>query len=166
MTESISEKASKEQRFVEHLIQSVQTRPAERGAWRRADNPDTEHICWEHLANWCDLENARDRIAFATIGAAIAKTMPRANGSMPFGQALAASYENGNQNDSAKMKLRRLTAASTQLEACRLVRPLLSYISSRGKPIDYVGTLRGLRFFGEKTKLQWASQFYYKGGGV
>jgi CRISPR system Cascade subunit CasB len=53
------------------------------------------------------------------------------NGTVKIGQAIARCYEEGNQSDQAKAKLRRLLACDTTEEVCRILRSLFSLISSK-----------------------------------
>lgn len=131
---------------------------------RRADNPATEYQAWEILAKWCDIEKTWERVPFAMVGAAIAKSKPAHDGSLPLGKAIAYSYEKGNQDDAAKAKLRRLIACTTVEESCMVLRTLLRLISARGMHLNYGQLLDQLLFFGEKTRLRWASDFYGKRG--
>jgi CRISPR system Cascade subunit CasB len=140
-------------------------------ALRKADNPATEYYCWEYLIKWCDIENSKERKAFIVVGAAIAKTKPRNNGSLGIGQAIVRCYSSegtydGNENNSARSKLRRLLICTTTEEACDILRPLLSLIRSREVPLDYAGLLKDLlysdKWFNEGIKPQWAKDFFYK----
>ncbi|MEK9150269.1 MAG: type I-E CRISPR-associated protein Cse2/CasB, partial [Candidatus Desantisbacteria bacterium] len=85
---------------------------------------------------------------------------PVVDGSMGIGRAIAACYEDGNKSDSAKSKLRRLLACDSVQEACVILRPLLSLISSKGVRLCYRQLLKELLYFGERTKEKWAIDFY------
>ncbi len=149
-----------EHAFIEYVLGRMNNDNAFSAALRRADNPATEYQSWEYLAGWCDLEKAWERRPFATIASAIAHTKPAADGSLGIGKALAACYEDGNKSDAAKSKLRRILACDSTEEACVILRPLLSFISSHGAHIGYRKLLNELLYFGEKTKVKWAVDFY------
>jgi len=114
------------------------------------------------------LDSENQRLPFATIAADIARVKSLANGNMTIGQAIARSYEDGNQSDQAKAKLRRLLACDTTSEACRILRPLLSLIASKGGvSLNYVALLDDLLWFShddsrQRIKARWAQQFYGK----
>jgi CRISPR system Cascade subunit CasB len=132
---------------------------------RRADNPATEYQSWELLAAWgIDLERDAQRLPFATVAAAIARAKVGVNGSLTLGQAIAACYDDGNQSEQAKTRLRRLLACDEVAELCRLLRPVLTLVESRaGKQLDYARLLRQLRrfpFAEQAVKAQWAQEFY------
>src|SRR5690554_2897561 len=157
---------SREQRFVETVIERCEKDKGMAARLRRSDNPAMEYQSWE-LLGWfgVDLEKDYERLSFVTIAAAIAKSKSERNGSLTLGRAIAACYEDGRESNQAKARLRRLLACNDQAEACRLLRPVLTLIDSKvGQPLDYVRLLRQLRFFdfesGQRTKTQWAQEFY------
>jgi CRISPR system Cascade subunit CasB len=98
------------------------------------------------------------------IGSAIAKAKVEQNGTVKIGQAIARCYEEGNQSDQAKAKLRRLLACDTTEEVCRILRSLFSLISSKGGVVlDYVSLLNDLCYYNQysqRVKSQWAQDFY------
>ena len=157
---------SREQRFVETVIERCQKVKGLAARLRRADNPAMEYQSWE-LLGWfgVDLEKDYERLPFVTVAAAIAKSKSERNGSLRLGQAIAHCYKEGNKDDQAKARLRRLLACNDLAEVCRILRPILTLIDSRvGQPLDFVRLLRQLRFFGfesgQRTKTQWAQEFY------
>lgn len=160
---------SREQRFVETVIERCQKDNGLAARLRRADNPATEYQSWELLGSLnylgVDLEKDHKRLPYVTVAATIAKAKSERNGSLRLGQAIASCYKDGNKDDQAKARLRRLLACSDLAEACRILRPVLTLIDSRvGQPLDYVRLLYQLRFFGfesgQRTKTQWAQEFY------
>ncbi|MCR6650492.1 MAG: type I-E CRISPR-associated protein Cse2/CasB [Cellvibrionaceae bacterium] len=118
--------------------------------------------CWEV---W-ELTWKKDyqRLPFVTISAAIAKSKAEKNGSLSLGKAIALCYDDGNQSDPAKARLRRLLACTDLPEACRILRPILTLIQSKtGQPLDFVRLLKQLRSFyfdSQRIKAQWAQEFY------
>lgn len=158
------EKTSKEASFVNFILELCQNNKGAAANLRRADNPNTEYQSWETLGPWVDLENPYQRLPYATIAAAIARAKTPANGNLTLGKALALAYaEKGSADysDQAKARLRRLLASTEIAEVCRLLRPLLTLIVSRvNEPLDYAKLLTELRYFGERSKLRWAQDFY------
>lgn len=169
---------SKEEAFVQTVIKRLKGPDTAFGAvLRRADNPDTEYQSWEFLCEgrnkgqWCDITKSRERKAYALIGAALARAKPDKDGNLGIGRAIARCYsDSGSLSDqdhsAAKAKFRRLLACNTTEEACRILRPLLSLINSRGIALNYSGLLRDLLFsresFNEYVKPRWARDFYHK----
>lgn len=160
---------SKGQAFVDYVISRCQADNGLRAALKRADNPATEYQSWEVLAGFhVDLEYENQRLPYATISAAIARAKAERNGATVIGQAIARCYEEGNASDQAKAKLRRLLACDSVPEACRILRPLLSLIESKGNSaLDYAGLLNDLLWFGHddsqtRIKARWAQGFYGK----
>lgn len=164
---------NREASFVNGIIKRCRDDKGLAARLRRADNPATEYQSWEALAAWnVDLERDDQRLSFAIVAAAIARAKAEADGSLGLGRAIAACYDDGNQSDQAKARLRRLLACDDLPELCRILRPLLSLIASRvAQPLDYTRLLRQLRQFGmalrkgddvwkQNIKAQWAQEFY------
>ena len=150
--------------FVAFVLKRLPQDTAFGAALRRADNPDTEYQSWEHLAPWCDLDDSFKRVCFATVGAGLANSKQSSEGPASLGSAIARCYSDGNQDDSAKRKLRRLLACETSTEACHWVRPMLRLAGSRGVQVNFGRLLDDLLFFGPKVKERWATDFYGKKG--
>lgn len=158
-------KKSNELRFVETVIERCNNDKGLAARIRRADNPAMEYQSWELLGSLSylgiDLEQDYRRLPYVTVAAAIAKSKTDHNGVLSLGRALAACYDDGRESAQAKARLRRLLACSELAEVCRILRPVLTLIDSKvGQPLDYERLLRQLRFFGQKTKAQWAQEFY------
>lgn len=156
---------SRQQAFVNYLIDLCQRDKGAAAALRRADNPTTEYQSWEYLAAFSiDLENPFERIPYATIAAAIARAKPDSNGSTGIGKAIALCYDDRSESDQAKAKLRRLLACDSTEEVCRILRPLLALVESRiGAVLDYVTLLKQLTWFkhnNNSVKTLWANEFY------
>jgi len=93
----------------------------------------------------------------------VSRSTQAANSNVRIGHAIACSFDDGNQSDQAKARLRRLLACKDTEEACHILRPLLRLIQSRvTQPLDYVALLEDLRWFHADTvcrKARWAQQF-------
>lgn len=157
----------REKAFIAFILTRMKKDSAFGASLRRADNPATESQAWEHLAKWCDIDKDWERRPFATVAAAIARDKPNVDGTLGIGKAILACYkENTNPLDAAKPKLRRLLSCDSVKEACVILRPLLSLISSRGVRLGYGQLLNELVYFGdgEKVKQKWAVDFYGRRG--
>ena len=151
--------------FVAFILRRCQQDKGEAARLRRADNPATEYQSWETLALFgVDLEKPWERMPFACVAAALARDKIEQDGSHGIGRALAGCYEDGNQSDQARARLRRLLACDSVEEVCRILRPLLSLISSRGRlPLNHARLLDELLRFhwrAEDIKARWAQDFY------
>jgi CRISPR system Cascade subunit CasB len=160
-------KLDREDRFVKSVLQRCREDKGLAARLRRADNPATEYQSWELLASQgVDLEKTYQRLPFATIAAAIAKSKAEHNGELSLGRALAACYGEGRESNQARARLRRLLACEELPEVCRILRPLFSLIDSKaGQPLDFVRLLRQLMRFSfddgrTQVKTQWAQEFY------
>lgn len=158
-------KLSRTERFVNYVLDRIKKDNGFAARLKRADNPATEYQSWELLANFgVDLEKEWERLPYCTVGAALAKAKPATNGKLPFGAAIAACFDEGSQSDQAKARLRRLLACTSTREACRILRPLLTLMTSRGITPDFGQLLEQLlRFSGhrqEQIRARWAQEFY------
>lgn len=157
--------SSRDQRFVQAILERCAKDRGVAARLRRADNPSTEYQSWEVLGSLgIDLERDYQRLPFVTVAASIAKSKATANGNLALGQAIVACYEDGRESSQAKTRLRRLLACDELSEVCRILRPILTLIDSKtGQPLDFVRLLRQLRNFPFHTlsiKAQWAQEFY------
>jgi CRISPR system Cascade subunit CasB len=165
----VNTRANKAASFVEYVIRRCQADNGLRAALKRADNPATEYQSWEMLAGFkINLEYDNERLACAAIAATIARAKIEKNGAVQIGQAIARCYEDGNNSDQAKAKLRRLIACDSVPEICRILRPLFSLIEAKGYGgLDYARLLDDLLGFGHdeqqtRIKARWAQSFYGK----
>ena len=154
-------------RFVTVVLERCRKDKGYGARLRGADNPDTEYQSWEILAGFgIDLEKEYQRLPYVTVAAAMGRSKAEANGTLTLGKAVARCYENGNESDQARAKIRRLLACGDTAEACRILRPLLSLIQSKvSRPVDYARLLRQLQHFywnRQSVKAQWAQEFYAK----
>ncbi|NLE25357.1 MAG: type I-E CRISPR-associated protein Cse2/CasB [Clostridiaceae bacterium] len=149
--------------FVEYVINRLSSDNAFGARLRRADNRATEYQSWEYLVKWCDIEKPWERLPFALVAAALAKAKPKANGYLGIGKGISHCYDDKQNSDAAKAKLRRLLACNSIEDAVHVLRPLLSLVQSKGVPLDYGKLLDELQWFGtygEKQKLRWANEFF------
>lgn len=162
--EKTEETVKRGEAFVQFTLKRLQKDSAFGAALRRADNPSTEYQAWEYLSHWCDIDKPWELQPFATVGAALARAKPINDGSLRIGAAIAACYSEGgapgNQTDTAKAKIRRLLACDTIDEICRILRPILSLITSRGIHLWYSDLLDDLIHYSEYKKQKWAVDFY------
>jgi CRISPR system Cascade subunit CasB len=149
--------------FAEHVIKRLPGDNAFGARLRRADNRATEYQSWEYLVKWCDIEKPWERLPFGLIAAALARAKPKTDGHLGIGKGLSLCYDDGQNSDAAKAKLRRLLACNSIEEVVPVLRPFLSLLQSKGVPLGYGRLLDDLLWYrasGEKQKLQWANDFY------
>lgn len=152
---------SKEQQFIQFIIERCNQNKGFAARLRRADNPATEYQSWDILGPWVELDNPWQRLPYATVGAAIARSKVDKNGSLSLGKGLADAYAEKGSSEQATARLRRLLACTDVQEACRVLRPVLTLLDSKlNQPLDYGKLLRELRYFGENSKVRWAQDFY------
>lgn len=153
-----------EAQFVNYVIDRCEKDKGFAAKLRRADNPATEYQSWQIIGPWIDLENSQQRLSFGTVGAGIARSKVKINGSLRIGKAIHLAYSDrvtAEYSDPAEARLRRLLACQSTREACRVVRPVLMLVNSKvEQSLDYISLLRELRYFGDKAKIRWAQDFY------
>lgn len=151
--------------FVETILKKITTDTGLRAALTRADNPNTEPEAWSFLAQFCDLENSNERQACGLVAAVIARTRSEKNGTQTLGAALKqCKMDPTQEDDSIERKLRRLLACDSTAELIPVLRPLLRFVTGKeGVQLDFVQLLRDILAFGDKTRVNWAAQYYRKG---
>ena len=128
---------------------------------RRADNPNQCSAAWEFLVPYCDITIDRQRLAFALVGAAIARAKPESDGAASVGAALRAICSGDpDALEREGRRLRRLIACETMTELLPTLRPILRYLQSKGASIGYERLLRELIFWNERTRIEWTRDFY------
>ena len=147
--------------FVAMVIRRSQEDTAFAAVMRRADNPTQGSAAWEFLTPYCDITFDQQRLAFALVGAAIAREKPTADGTASVGQSLRAIC--GNDADAQERegrRLRRLIACENTMELIPVLRPILRYLQQNGASIGYERLLRELLFWNERTRIEWTRDFY------
>jgi CRISPR system Cascade subunit CasB len=155
---------SHEERFVSAVFAVKQADKGMTARLRRADNPSTEYQSWEFLARFgVNLEKDWERLPYAAVAAAICKGDQEHNGAAGLGKAVLSCYD-GDQDGAGKSRLLRLLACEEVTELCRVLRPLLSLVASRGKArLDYARLLRQVRWFSanpQRVRAEWAQDYY------
>ncbi len=148
--------------FVAGTIARVKTDSACRAALRRADRPATASYAWEYLVTSCRLDRSEERLAFALVGAAIARAMPEGDGVLNIGAALrsccSGSGEDGEKTELAR--LRRLLACDTVSELTAILSRIVRYLQSKGAPLSYLQLLNDMLFWSEKVRIRWTQSFF------
>lgn len=149
--------------FVEKLLKQCADDTRLSAAMRRAVNPALEPQCWPWLVRFgVNVESASERAAFVCVGAALIKGHVAANGSVPFGRALAKSYEA--DSPQAEARLRRLLACDSVQGCTQVLRALIPLVQSRCQAtVDYAALLDDLlRFRGypDRVRAKWTMQFF------
>ena len=146
--------------FVAAVIARVKTDTAFRAVMSRADNPAFESAAWEYLIPYCNIEKDFERIPFALVGAAIARIRPENDGKAGLGSAFRAICGKDEDREREALRFRRLIACDSSLELCRILRPVLQYLASKGASVSFTRLLNDLLFWGQRTKIRWTTQFY------
>lgn len=152
------------QQFVDFILTRAKNDKGFAARLRRADNPATEYQCWEALAAFgVNFEYEAERLPFTLIAASMMRDRNPDNGTLSWPQALAQIYDYEVDNGPAPARMRRILACQEVTELCRILRPTLTLIQSRGLSINYAMLLQELTFFNrhvQRTHARWAQAFY------
>lgn len=165
---------SKEERFVEQIIQKCKENPAFRASMRKAGSINQEHECWPILLSFgIDINKSWERLPYVLVGSVIASEKVETNGKLAFMTALSGIYADQRKKGADKddqsaspagARLRRLLSCSTTQECCMVLRPMMHLVLSRTEtPVNLAELLRNLLFFEKDTqriKAVWATDFY------
>lgn len=153
----------KQQGFVKFIIAVCQKDKGKAALFKKADNETFEHESWEILNRFIDIENKDIRSIYALTLASIAKSKIENDGFRGLGSALATCYDEMNNSDQAKTKLRRILECDSYEDIINVFRPILSLIRSRSNNLNYAQLLFDLEFFAtrkDKVRAYWAKDFY------
>ena len=146
--------------FLNYVLNECKVNPAARAAFRRAGNPDTEFYAYEYIADWCDLNNDKERRIYSLFSSFIADAMPESIHGISLGKGLKSAYDDGSKNPSALSQMRRIISCRDWNELLPVLRRVLLLLASKRVKLDLVSTMKDVFFFGDKVKVKWAADFY------
>jgi|GEM_PF-470650 len=133
---------------------------------RRGLSSATEYYAWPHLVRWCDLDDNRQRIIYATVAGCFA-LHPENTSEGNLGTTLRRiAIQRGSSEDALKVyksRLFRLIGCSTALELCSHLRSVVQLARSAAIPINYHQLLKDLLHWDRKARrirLRWAAEFW------
>jgi len=153
--------------FLAHLQGLV--RRDDRGALadlRRGFSETTEHRAWPHLAGWCDLTDSRERQIMSTVAAGFAlhgrSDLEAGNmGATLRGLAMGVDRQNAAKAlESFDGRFRRFLSCSSAEEVCERLPGVLRAAERKAVPVDFARLHRDLFLWGERTKIEWADQYW------
>ena len=161
----MEDRQSRAKRFVAWALTRAQGDSGFAARLRRADNPDTEYAALGLLCGFgVRVENDAERLAFATVGAALCRQKRHSDGENSLGKALRRCMTASGDNDDSP-RFRRLLACDSVEELCRVLRPLLSLVASRDGKLCHASLLEDILRFAHdegrhRVRLRWAQDFY------
>lgn len=131
---------------------------------RKASSTSTRHYAWPMMAPFCDLQDPAQEEAFSLVGYALA----RSKKDMPNTGNLGATLRvltcldkrfpgKGGPTDG---RMKRLLACRSSVEMCRLLRPMMGLIQSKGVGVDHTKLLEDILGWGETVRRNWAAAYY------
>lgn len=164
----------KSENFVSYVISKIrhENNKGFGAKLKKSDNEATEYQSWEILARWIDLESVKERKAYGLIGASLARSNFKNDGSLSLGKALYFSFRTENETgdivkSSAATRLRRILACKESLELIDILRPILRFFQSKEINICYSRLLNEILWFDndysrDKIRSRWAQDFFGK----
>ncbi|MFI3272492.1 MAG: type I-E CRISPR-associated protein Cse2/CasB [Pseudomonadota bacterium] len=153
---------TKQERFVAYVIKQCSEDSGFAACLRRADNPNEEDYSYRIMISFgIDINNDLERLPYALIGAALARSQEEHDGTANLGKALRHCFADEEQG---QIRLRRLLACQSIEELCRVLRPILTLIASKStEKLCYARLLQELLFFYCNPKQRarnWSKEYY------
>ena len=160
-------KLTKEENFVNHLIQAFKNDKGFKADMKAAYPTTTSLKVYDYLYKWCDMDKEYLSLPYLFIAADMAKTNPKENGKLPLGTAFRIAYtDNGEfRKETALPKMQMLLTCRDLKSLLIELEWVLELISSRHIVVDYVlllTELKRFKFSQEKIKKEWALCFLGK----
>lgn len=125
--------------------------------------PAREYRAWPYIARFCNLENDRERIIAATVGAAFA-LQPECGGKLDnMGDVMGkvACGDNGIDGLSSYMsRFRRLLNCDNVEELSPQLHTIFKAAQARDIPINHENLWNDLFYWGERVKRRWAAHYW------
>ncbi len=148
--------------FVEAVMRRIKAEDtAFRAAMSRADNPVQESCAWEYLIPFCNIDYENQRLAFALVGAAIARGRIEEDCDTGLGDAFKSICRNEDDKQREARRLRRIVAYDNVQELVLTLRPCLNYLVSKGARIGYAKLLNDLLYWNKDKARRWMVQFFH-----
>ena len=149
-------------RFLEYL----QSQAGNRGVMadlRHGFSRATEYRAWPHIAQWCRLDNERERRIWLTTAAGFA-VHQRTTDSGNMGtvlRSLATGDGRGVEGLATfDARFRRFLACASAPEVCDHLPGVLRAAERKGIPVNFGRLFSDLTYWGEKIKVRWATEFW------
>ena len=131
---------------------------------RKAASTATRHYAWPMMAPFCDLKVHAQEEAFSLVGCALARSRKDVPSTGNLGASLRVMTlldkrfpGKGGPTDG---RMKRLLACRSSVEMCRLLRPVLGLVQSKGVGVDHAKLLEDILGWGETVRRNWAAAYY------
>ena len=156
--------------FVDLVFERKRSDSSFRAIMKSAAVPSLEWKAWTVINRFVkNLDDTIEREAYALVGSSIAKSHFVSNGVNGIGKAIRIASKETDDKNVFPPRLLRLLSANSSEELIDIMRPLLSFLDSKGIALDYKKILEDILQFryGEdarmKVKSRWASDYFSKG---
>lgn len=130
---------------------------------RRGFNEDTQNRTWPHIAQFCDLNNNRERIIVQTVAAGFATCKESAKGGNIGATMRKIAMGDGKGKEglsSYEARFRRILSASSAEELCGFLPGIIKTAEGKGVGINFYQLYRDLFYWSEKVKINWAAEYW------
>jgi len=162
----MDEKPTLEKNSIEGFLEYLRKHKENRGVMadlRHGFSQATEYRAWPHIARWCDLGNDRSRRIMLTVAAGFAihgRSVPSGNLGSVFRKIATGDGRGQEGLATFDARFRRFLSCSTALEVCDHLPGVLRAVERKGAPVDFARLHRDLTFWGERTKVEWARDYW------
>lgn len=137
---------------------------------RRGLSETTQNRAWQHISQFCDLRNKRERTIVQLIAAGFAIHGSSSNENANLGSVmLRIAIGDGKENDGLKTfgsRFRRLLSASSSEELCDFLPGIILTAKTKEIQINFSRLYNDVYYWSDNIKIQWAASFWTKDGGV
>jgi CRISPR type I-E-associated protein CasB/Cse2 len=151
---------------IEEFLSFLENHKKDRGIMadlKRGLSETTECRAWPHILRFCEPRNEKERRIVQLIAAGFAIHL-RSGNSGNMGDAIRKIAGGGGKGEKGLEtfdgRFRRIISASTSDELCDLLPGIMRAVERKGIPIDFAQLYKDLHFWGERSKLDWASSYW------
>jgi len=125
--------------------------------------PSREQRAWPYIADFCSLENERDRKIALTVAGAFAMQPKQAASKENMGDVMgriALDMDKKNGLQAFSLRFQRILNCSTSIELIPFLRGIFSMAKVKDIPINHLELFKDLTYWGDNVKTRWASHYY------
>jgi len=162
----MGEIATKQRGHIDRFLDHLASQTGDRGVMadlRHGLSRATEYRAWPHIAQWCRLDNEKQRRIWLTVAAGFA-IHQRATDSGNMGTVLRSLATGGGRGleglATFDARFRRLLACSSAAELCDHLGGVLRAAERNGIPVNFAQLYKDLTYWGNRAKVEWATEYW------
>ena len=144
----------------------LQERQEDRGLManlRRGFSEATADRAWPYIAQWCNLENRRERTIFQTVAASFAfnpESVSQGNMGTTMYRLATGDGRGLDWLKTYETRFRRFLSCDTVFEVCDRLPTVIRTTQAKGVAINYEELLKDLHYWGDRVKVRWANAYW------